>query len=608
MKIQPRLIQTQSQQQKIVMTPKLQQAIKVLMMPQLELRQFIEQELNQNPLLDIEEERETALSMEDYDPRPECNKPEENIDRVDSAVDIDWHSVFDDMRVPTSKEVAQSDDSDAPEPDVAEAQSLQSYLYQQLQLAPFTEKERSIGEQIIGNLNDDGQLQLKLFSLPLKFVSDFEAGHLSEDLQTSISKKLCNIENGSRSSKTDKDNRYFEIVQIEPTLKTIVSNAGGKIWHIVDKTDKENVDEKNRKTYTVVCENNDLSLYELTIEDIANNQKCSVAEVEKVLETIQDTFEPIGIAYRDLKETLSIQIRNQESQQFQQNGTSLNGNEAPLALAKRIIEDHLDDLLNSRISTMSQDLGVERDEIIKASKWIGTLSPYPGRYFSDPAVKDLVKSPETIQGVVPDIQIMEIDGEYQIVSMDNYIPRLRMNPEYINLMRDDNRNLDADAKMWIQQKYNDAMDVLNSIVQRGRTIERVTEAIFKVQSDFLKHGAQSLKPLTLKTVADMAGVHESTVSRVTSNKYVQTPNGTYPLKFFFSNQLATTQGNSVSAEHVKSEIRDMIRKENPAKPLSDQIISTSLKERGVIVARRTVQKYREELGILSSRQRKNLEK
>lgn len=600
MKIQPKLTYTQTQQQKIVMTPKLQQAIKVLMMPQLELKQFIEQELNQNPLLEFQEESETALAMDEYDPASEWNKPEENIDKEDTSVDIDWHSVFDDMRVPVTKVNEQYNDHDAPEPDVAEAQSLQNYLYQQLQLAPFTEKQRAIGELIIGNLNDDGQLQLKLFSLPIEFAADFENGSLSEELLTILSKNLGNQNN--ISSKKEVKEQSFEIRSLDTTTKSSENERKSKSWQIIDTINNKTT---NNKTYTLKHEGNELILYQLTLEEIALEVGCSVSEVEKVLTTIQETFEPIGIAYRDLKETLSIQIRNQETQHLKQNGQPSYGNEVPFGLVKRIVEDHLDDLFNSRISTISQDLEVERDEILKASQWIGTLSPYPGRYFSDPAVKDLVKSPETVQGIMPDVQIMEIDGDYQIFPMDDYIPRLRMNPYYINLMRDDSKVLDVEAKKWIQKKYNDASDLLSSIAQRGRTIERVTEAIFKVQSDFLTDGPQSIKPLTLKTIADMTGVHESTVSRVTSNKYVQTPNGTYPLKFFFSNQLATTHGNSVSAEHVKTEVKDLISKEDPTKALSDQAVSASLKKRGIVVARRTVQKYREELGILSSRQRKN---
>ena len=595
MKIQPKLTHIQTQQQKIVMTPKLQQAIKVLMMPQLELKQFIEQELNQNPLLEFQEEPEIALAMDEYDPASEWNKPEENIDREDTSVDIDWHSVFDDMWVPGTKVNEHYDDHDVPEPDVAEAQSLQNYLYQQLQLAPFTEKQRAIGELIIGNLNDDGQLQLKLFSFPIEFAADFENGSLSEELQTILSKNLGNQNN--ISSKKEVKEQSFEISPLDTTTKSSENERKSKSWQIVDTT--------NNKTYTIKHEGNELILYQLTLEEIALEVGCSVSEVEKVLHTIQETFEPTGIAYRDLKETLSIQIRNQEIQHLKQNGQPSYGNEVPFGLVRRIVEDHLDDLFNSRISTISQDLEVERDEILKASQWIGTLSPYPGRYFSDPAVKDLVKSPETVQGIIPDVQIVEINGDYQIFPMDDYIPRLRMNPYYINLMRDDSKVLDAEAKKWIRKKYNDASDLLSSVAQRGRTIERVTEAIFKIQSDFLTDGPQSIKPLTLKTIADMAGVHESTVSRVTSNKYVQTPNGTYPLKFFFSNQLATTQGNSVSAEHVKAEVKDLISKEDPAKPLSDQVVSSSLKKRGIVIARRTVQKYREELGILSSRQRKN---
>ena len=596
MRMQPKLTQTQTQQQKIVMTPKLQQAIKVLMMPQLELKQFIDQELNQNPLLEIEEEPETALSMEDYDPASEWSKPEENTSHEDTSVDIDWHSVFDDMRVPVTKTNEQYDDPDAPEPDIAEAVSLQNHLFQQLQLAPFTETERAIGELIIGNLNDDGQLKLKLFSLPIEFTADFENECLSEELQKTLSKNLSPIANNGKKSKEEAKELLFEVYTIVEDPEKLENGRESKSWQIVDTVSK--------KTYTVKHEGSQLNLYELTLKDIAVEVGCTVSEVKKVLHTVQETFEPAGVAYRDLKETLSIQIRYHEMEHHKHNGVTPYDDGVPFELAKEIIERHLEDLLNNRIAAISEVLEVDRDAILKASKWIGTLSPYPGRYFSDPSVKDLVKSPETVQGITPDVQIVKNNEDYYILPIDNYIPRLRMNPYYINLMRDDSKALDAETKKWIQKKYNDAADLLSSIAQRGRTIERVTEAIFKVQSDFLTEGPQSIKPLTLKTVADMAGVHESTVSRVTSKKYVQTPIGTYPLKFFFSNQLATTEGSSVSAEQVKAEIHEMIRKENRAKPLSDQAVSSALKKRGIVVARRTVQKYREELGILSSRQRK----
>ncbi len=598
MRMQPKLTQTQTQQQKIVMTPKLQQAIKVLMMPQLELKQFIDQELNQNPLLEIEEESETALSMEDYDPASEWSKPEENANHEDTAVDIDWHSVFDDMRVPVTKTNEQYDDPDVPEPDVAEAVSLQNYLFQQLQLSPFTETERAIGELIIGNLNDDGQLKLKLFSLPIDFAADFENECLSEELQNTLSKNLSPIRNNGKKSKEEVQGLLFAVNPIVADPENLESECESKSWQVVDTV--------NKKTYTVKHEGSQLNLYELTLEDIAVEVGSTVSEVKTVLHTIQETFEPAGVAYRDLKEALSIQIRHHEMEHHKHNGVTPYDDDVPFQLAKEIVEQHLEDLLNNRIAAISQVLEVDKNEILKASEWIGTLSPYPGRYFSDPSVKDLVKSPETVQGITPDVQIVKNNEDYYILPIDNYIPRLRMNPYYVNLMRDDSKTLDSETKKWIQKKYNDAADLLSSIAQRGRTIERVTEAIFNVQSDFLTEGPQSIKPLTLKTVADMAGVHESTVSRVTSKKYVQTPIGTYPLKFFFSNQLATTGGSSVSAEQVKAEIHEMIRKENTAKPLSDQAVSLALKKRGIIVARRTVQKYREELGILSSRQRKKI--
>lgn len=599
MKIQPKFTQTPQMTNKIVMTPKLQQAIKVLMMPQLELRQFIDQEMEQNPLLEVEEE-DTFLSEQEYDPDPELNSPEENVEHEDTSVDIDWDSVFEDnVLVPTQKQNDRYENSDGPEPDVPEALTLQNYLFQQLQLAPFTQTERAIGELIIGNLNDDGELQLKLFSLPEEFETDFQDGYVSEELRNFLSEKLAASPAKSNEATKDDKDLDFQIKSIDTLPEGSDSRDEPKSWQIVDAT--------NRKTYTVKQEESALNLYQLTLEDIALEVGCPVLEVEAVLQTIQETFEPTGIAFRDLEETLNIQIRHHEMQFLKQNGQMPLDNDTPFQLAKVIVEKHLDDLSNSRISSIAQALEVDRSEILKASQWIGTLSPYPGRYFSDPAVKDLAKSPESVQGIMPDVQIVEINEDYYILPLDNYIPRLRINPYYINLMRDESNPLDAETKKWIQNRYNDAVDLLSSIAQRGRTIERVTKAIFNVQSDFFTHGAESIKPLTLKTIAEMAGVHESTVSRVTSNKYVQTPLGIFPLKFFFSNQLATTQGKSVSSEQVKAEIKKMINKENSAKPLSDQAVSTSLKERGIVVARRTVQKYREELGILSSRQRKNLD-
>ena len=178
-----------------------------------------------------------------------------------------------------------------------------------------------------------------------------------------------------------------------------------------------------------------------------------------------------------------------------------------------------------------------------------------------------------------------------------------MNPYYLNLMRNRQETLDAKAKEWIEKRYRDATNLLSSLAQRGSTIARVTEAIFEVQTEFLTEGAKSIKPLTLRTIAEKIGVHESTVSRVTSNKYVQTPHGMYPLRFFFSNELTTTQGEAVSAKQVKNLIQEMVDAETPTKPLSDQAISNALKVKGVLLARRTVQKYRDELGIPTSRER-----
>ena len=624
---------TQSPQltQKTSITPRLQQALKVLNMPLQELTQFIAQELEQNPFLELEEEDETALPTEESDPTPEWNEPEENPDREDSTVDIDWETAFED-RVSVSERVnSRYSDADELQSDLAHERSLHEHLAEQLALAPpeiiTSETELTIGEQILGNLNDDGQLELKLFQIPCEFLPELGKGNLSIELHIFIQKNL-------QSATGDPNIQFSEsaAIVVKDTIPAAAENRGmpaNRAWKINDK--------ENKKGYTILYEympcshKAALNFYQLTLDDIAETVGCETSLVETVLRKIQDNFEPLGIAHRDVREALLIQIRNYKPEEggvdteydsqiseMRPNGenssTSSAEYEAQCAdsqykkripvhcLAQEIIENHFDTFLNQQWDCIAKVLKVDITAVDAAAKWIGRLSPHPGRYFSDPTTRSLKKSSIT-EIITPDVEIQYLNGKYQAISVDNHIPRLHMNPYYVNLMRNHQDTLDSEAKEWIEKRYRDATNLLSSLAQRGSTIARVTEAIFEVQTEFLTQGVKSIKPLTLRTIAEKIGIHESTVSRVTSNKYVQTPHGMYPLRFFFSNELATTQGDAVSAKQVKNLIQEMVNAEVPSKPLSDQAISNSLKAKGILLARRTVQKYRDELGIPTSRKR-----
>ena len=596
------LTQTPQLTQKTSITPRLQQALKVLNMPLQELTQFISQELEQNPFLELEENDEIALSTEESDPDAEWNEPEENLDREDNTVDIDWETAFED-RVSVSERInSRASDTDELQPDLAHEGSLHEYLDEQLDLAPLeviaSETEHAIAEQILGNLNDDGQLELQLFQVPCEFLPQLNEGMLSTELHIFIEKNLS-------AATGDPDFQFSKTatIVVKDTMRPSAENRGmpaQRAWKVNDKD--------NKKTYTILYEcppdsrrrgavtSPLLNFYQLTLDDIAETVGCDTALVENVLRKIQDNFEPIGIAHRDVREALLIQIRT-----YMINDGDP-GHRSTLPLAHKIIKNHFDAFLNQQWDCIADALKVDITAIDAAAKWIGRLSPHPGRYFTDPTTRSLKKSSAT-ESITPDVEIQYLNGKYQAISVDNHIPRLQMNPYYVNLMRNRPDTLDAEAKEWIEKRYRDATNLLSSLAQRGSTIARVTEAIFEVQTEFLTQGVKSIKPLTLRTIAEKIGIHESTVSRVTSNKYVQTQHGMYPLRSFFSNELATTQGDAVSATQVKNLIQEMVSAEVASKPLSDQAISNALKAKGILLARRTVQKYRDELGIPTSRKR-----
>lgn len=562
-----RMRQSANLRHRIVMTPKLQQAIQVLLMSRLDLKQHLSQQLEQNPLLEEipeDDELEEITDLEGLDPDTQWNEPEEIIDREDKEPDFDWQDFLDDsFHRGESGEFEHWENKEDQRPsDIAGFLTLHDFLMQQLSVAPLSETDRKIGEQIIGNLDDNGQLRASsLFEINLLAQSDLNSETLSEYLRKTIEKGLCKaLEND-------------EISLSEGTTITVKSEDN--CWLITDAEDGQ--------TYTIKNENGQLNLYSITLEDIADAIDCDVAEVEAVLEFIHNYFEPIGIACRTIPETLLTQMKAAQIDN---------------SLAAAVITDYWEDLTNNHLQRIAQGLGVQISEIVEARELIGTLDPYPGRHFSDP------RDPRAPETIIPDVTVEKIDGAYRIITNDDGMPRLRLNPVYIDWMMNGNKNLDSQTKEWLEARSTQAKDLLQSIVQRRQTIARVTDAIFEVQADFLEQGVERLKPLVLKQIANMAGVHESTVSRVTSNKYVETPQGIYRLKYFFSGELPSDSGSNVAVTTVKEKIKNMIENEDAAKPLSDKAIADALEAQGIHTARRTVAKYREELNILPSPKRR----
>lgn len=488
---------TMSQKQMLVMTPKLQQAIKILQMPRLELSQYITQQLTENPVLEeidenIEEESEEeiqSLEEELIDEIPESDVDlETGLPETDSIIendlpeiditkddfgDIDWKEYFEDREIENSEWEKPIED-DRRDNSPASEESLQDHLLWQLRMSDITEKEYEIGEAIIGEINDDG--------------------YLTED-----------------------------------------------------------------------------------INELAKELGYEIAEVEKVLNIIQG-FDPTGVGARDLRECLLIQLK-----QLNLEGT----------IPYRIIDEgYLKELEANKYPQIAKNLGVSIDLVKDAVKIISSLEPKPGRQYS----------PVKNEYIIPDVIVEKVDGKYTVM-MNDFGPRLTISPYYKNILTS-GEPLQEDAKKYIQSQIESASWFLESLERRRKTILKVTEAIFDVQKDFLEKGPQYLKPLVLRDVADAVGIHEGTVSRVVNNRYVQTPQGIFELKHFFSSGISTKDGQMTSSTSVKEMIKSLIDSEDPKNPLSDNEIEIILKKKGLNIARRTIAKYRKELNIPSSSKRK----
>jgi RNA polymerase sigma-54 factor len=303
------------------------------------------------------------------------------------------------------------------------------------------------------------------------------------------------------------------------------------------------------------------------------------AEVLAMLATIQ-SLDPDGIGARDLRECLLLQMR---------------GEGKPESLPARLVRDHFNELIAHKWGEIARLIGSTAGEVQAAADEVAKLNPKPG----------LAKSATSDNYVIPDLIVEKVDGEYLVFINDGNLPRLRLSKSYQDLARN-RKSLDAEHKEFIASKMNAAQWLIQAIEQRRQTMLKVMHFIVNRQREFFDKGIQFLKPLTLREVADAIDMHESTVSRVTNEKFVQTPRGVLPLKFFFSSGLATVDGEDVSARGIRATIEKLVQDEDAKNPLTDQGIVEILERQGVQIARRTVAKYRDQLGVLSARMRKRV--
>ena len=302
-------------------------------------------------------------------------------------------------------------------------------------------------------------------------------------------------------------------------------------------------------------------------------------EAEETLRVVQ-AMDPAGVGARDLRECLLLQLRDHDRES---------------SIAWQLIHDCFDDLINHRWSEISKRVGMPATEVQKAADEIAKLDPKPGLRYSGSGDNY----------IIPDLVVEHIDGRFHIFLNDGNLPRLKLSRIYKDIARD-KKKFDGENREFIASKLNSAHRMIQAIEQRRQTMLKVMHYIVERQRDYFSRGVQYLKPLTLREVAEVIGMHESTVSRVTNEKYVQTPRGVLPLKFFFSSGLATTGGEDVSARGIKDQIGKMVEGEDATRPLTDQAIVNILKKSGVVIARRTVAKYRDQLGVLSARMRKRV--
>ncbi|HEX9844022.1 MAG TPA: RNA polymerase factor sigma-54 [bacterium] len=551
--------------QQLIMTPQLQQAIKLLQLSRQELEELIDQALIENPVLE-EEPPEDTESLDEALPAAETDAlaPEADVieDQRQADNDIDWQQYLSSGSGVIPERHARDDGEDSNlEATLSNADTLQEHLIWQLEMAPLTPLEMLIGRLLIGNMDDDGYLVV--------CIQEMLEGN--PELHRAIAQALKRKRLTVRAP-----------AGMDPALLTAKHQSS-----------QPEVKTKGRKKAPPVFEEDEA---EPGGDEQQRGPRIKVKPevagvVEAVLRHIQ-LFDPLGVGARFLQECLEIQLRAMGMQQ---------------ELPYEIVHHDLKLLENKDLKKIARRRKAELDDVVNAYKLIMYLEPKPGR----PFVRDRA------QTIIPDVYIHKVYGDpdeegedrygiYKVTLNDSGITRLRIS-DYYRDMADNGAGHSSLTQEYIQEKIKAGNWLMKSIEQRQKTILRVTRSILKHQYEFFERGINYLRPLVLKDVAEDIDVHESTVSRITTNKYAHTPQGIFELKYFFTSGIDQGQGEVISSKKIKDMILRIISAEDAREPLTDiQIAERLSKESKIKVARRTVAKYREALNLLPSNKRKKM--
>jgi len=402
------------------------------------------------------------------------------------------------------------------------------------------------------------------------FKEEFEKlASLDEEWRDYMAQSSSYSRDGSRGSQEAKDKRqfFFDSIAVQETLQQ----------HLITQLNQTALNANDRKAAELIIGNiDDKGFLQSTPEEMALSSGIAKEDFEKMLALIQ-SFYPPGVGARDLRECLLIQLQRDEKEN---------------SLEYKVISEHMEDLGKRRFPEIARRMNISVEEVQKCANRIARLNPRRGQVFA--------AGPQHY--VLPDVTVEKVDGDCQIVLNNEQIPHLRISNIYKDIIAQDNNG--SEVKDYIRDKIRSGKFLIRSIHQRQQTISNIAHQIVSRQRDFFEHGPSHLKPMTMGEIADAVGVHETTVSRAVSGKYMETPQGIFDMKYFFTPGYQTATGESMSNTSVKEAILDLVKHENGNAPLSDQEIVEILGERGIPIARRTVAKYRTELNILPSYMRR----